>query len=64
MPTPVYADVLTRESAARLSALVRGLPHPVALTPVPEHGREALTDRFAASETPTARYSARRAVNI
>lgn len=31
MPTPVYADVLTRESAARLAALVRDLPQPVAL---------------------------------
>lgn len=31
MPTPVYRDVLTRESAARLAALVRELPHPVAL---------------------------------
>lgn len=31
MPTPVYSDVLTRESQLRLAALVRDLPHPVAL---------------------------------
>lgn len=31
MPTPVYRDVLTRESEARLARLVRDLPHPVAL---------------------------------
>lgn len=31
MPTPVYIDLLTRESEARLAALVRDLPHPVAL---------------------------------
>lgn len=31
MPTPVYRDVLTEESGARLARLVQDLPHPVAL---------------------------------
>lgn len=31
MPNPVYADVLTRESARRLEALLRDIPHPVAV---------------------------------
>jgi hypothetical protein len=31
MPTPIYSDVLTKASEARLAQLVQGLPHPVAL---------------------------------
>lgn len=31
MPNPVYLDVLTKESEARLAHLVRDLPHPVSL---------------------------------
>lgn len=52
MPTPVYRDVLTEESQARLARLVQDLPHPVALAgghAVRYIVREGWKDRFGQS---------------